>query len=168
MANGNGAGADLEKMREKILAIGSKFEKVQVRRTKSGPIDPFALKLLLLNRELFGGLQDIVLEFFTWLNQVKYCFLDTAVEFFTKSGLASTEANLLLVFLIETGFIMQYVFPTGENVIGMDLGADAVIRAIGQKSNFGILPSKEILQLASYAIVRKQNNKAKGGHLDHP
>lgn len=63
MGNGNtAANNELDKMRAKIIAIGQKYEQVKVRRTKSGPMEPFALKMLLLSREMFGGLQDYVLD----------------------------------------------------------------------------------------------------------
>ncbi|WP_338834595.1 hypothetical protein MHLNE_09010 [Moorella humiferrea] len=152
MGNGNAANPEIDKMRAKILAIGQKYEQVKVRRTKSGPMEPFALKMMLLSRELFGGLQDIVLEFFGWLNQNKYCFKQTALEFFAIYGLAKNEAEILLDFLVETGFILHY-YVSNKEIIGMDLGCDAVIRNMGMKSNFAIHTIKEIEKMAALAVV---------------
>lgn len=154
MGNGNAANSsELDKMRAKILQIGQKYEKVKVRRTKSGPMEPFALKMLLLSRELFGGLQDIILEFFGWLNTYHYCYKNSIMEFFTTIyGLKLIEAEFIIEFLTETGFIVQYIFPD-KVIIGMDLGADAVIRNMGVKSYFSINTVREIEKLAGLAVV---------------
>ncbi|GEA16853.1 hypothetical protein E308F_30990 [Moorella sp. E308F] len=154
MANGNGAGATFEKMRDILLQIGRKFEKVSVRRTKAGPIDPLTLKLMLLER-MFGGMQDVILEFLSWLNQCKFCYRQTAMEFFTTKGLATGEADFVLNFLVEAGFLYEYNLSSGEKIFGLDLGGDAALRAMGERSNFCILPVQEMEKLASLAFVRK-------------
>ncbi|APC09061.1 hypothetical protein [Neomoorella thermoacetica] len=153
MGNGNAANnPELDKMRAKILAIGQKYEQVRVRRTKSGPMEPFALKQMFLTREMFGGIQDFVLEFIGWLNQNKYCYKQTVIEFFTLNGLAKNDAEIILDFMVETGFLIYYIVGNKE-IIGMDLGADAVIRNMGMKSNFSINTIKEIEKMAALAVV---------------
>lgn len=58
----------------------------------------------------------------------------------------------MLEYLVETGFIVQYILP-GKEIYGMDLGADAVIRNMGMKSNFAIHTINEITKMAALAVV---------------
>ncbi|MCG0277951.1 MAG: hypothetical protein L5656_05415 [Thermanaeromonas sp.] len=150
------SGVDLEKMRDKLLKIGKKLEHVQVRRSKGEIIDPFNLKLMLLNRSMFGGLHDTVLEFLLWINKFRFCYRELALEFFGKNGLTPSEAEFVLEFLLEAGFLIEYTFVYEKvKIIGMDLAADAAIRAVGERSNFTISTSQEMLRMASLAFVRK-------------